>query len=170
MNFLKYKRDAYITTLYATNAQLVKHNPGQNYLRICTPSCTVWYVTTLFPQQLICGTKSPSPQVKVVSYQCLRIRVALEHTTTLLLRGGGKGGRCIARMLRKMVCECDIFSTAFFQDCSSIYSFELKGWPKKQTWLLVNARSKTAKWTSCKSWNMCNDKTHHVTITKRPLA
>ena len=126
MNFLKYKRDAYITTLYATNAQLVKHNPGQNYLRICTPSCTVWYVTTLFPQQLICGTKSPSPQVKVVSYQCLRIRVALEHTTTLLLRGGGKGGRCIARMLRKMVCECDIFSTAFSKIVAQFTALNLK--------------------------------------------
>ena len=87
------------------------YNPGQNYLRICTPPCTLSNATTLFQQQLICGTKSPSPQVNVVSYKCLRIRVALEHTTTLLPRGGGKGGRGIARMLGKMLCECDIFST-----------------------------------------------------------
>ena len=38
-----------------------------------------------------------------VSYKCLRIRVSLEHTTTLLPRGGGKGGRGIARMLGKML-------------------------------------------------------------------
>ena len=87
------------------------YNPGQNYLRIFTPPCTLSNATTLFQQQLICGTKFPSPQVNVVSYKCLRIRVALEHTTTLLPRGGGKGGRGIARMLGKMVWECDIFST-----------------------------------------------------------
>ena len=52
----------------------------------------------------------PPPQVNVVSYKCLRIRVALEHTTTLLPRGGGKGGHGIVRMLGKMLCECDIFS------------------------------------------------------------
>ena len=79
------------------------YNPGQNYLRIFTPPCTLSNATTLFQQQLICGTKFPSPQVNVVSYKCLRIRVALEHTTTLLPRGGGKGGRGIARMLGKMV-------------------------------------------------------------------
>ena len=45
----------------------------------------------------------PLPQVNVVSYKCLRIRVALEHTTTLLPRGGGKGGRGIARMLGKIL-------------------------------------------------------------------
>ena len=90
---------------------LCTYNPGQNYLRIFTPTCTLSNATTLFQQQLICGTKFPSPQVNVVSYKCLRIRVALEHTTTLLPRGGGKGGRRIARMLAKMVWECDIFST-----------------------------------------------------------
>ena len=79
------------------------YNPGQNYLTICTPPCTLSNATTLFQQQLICGTKSPSPQVNVVSYKCLRIRVALEHTTTLLPRGGGKGGRGIARMLGNML-------------------------------------------------------------------
>ena len=79
------------------------YNPGQNYLTICTPPCTLSNATTLFQQQLICGTKFPSPQVNVVSYKCLRIRVALEHTTTLLPRGGGKGGRGIARMLGKML-------------------------------------------------------------------
>ena len=93
------------------HAFLSTYNPGQNYLRIFTPPCTLSNVTTLFQQQLICGTKFPSPQVNVVSYKCLRIRVALEHTTTLLPRGGGKGGRSIARMLAKMVWECDIFST-----------------------------------------------------------
>ena len=87
------------------------YNPGQNYLRICTPPCTLSNATILFQQQLICVTKSPSPQVNVVSYKCLRIRVALEHTTTLLPRGGGKGGRGIARMLGKTLWECDIFST-----------------------------------------------------------
>ena len=87
------------------------YNPGQNYLRIFTPPCTLSNATTLFQQQVICGTKFPSPQVNVVSYKCLRIRVALEHTTTLLPGGGGKGGRRIARMLAKMVWECDIFST-----------------------------------------------------------
>ena len=87
------------------------YNPGQNYLRICTLPCTLSNTTTLLQQQLICGTKCPSPQVNVVSYKCLRIRVALEHTTTLLPRGGGKGGRGITRMLGKMLCECDIFST-----------------------------------------------------------
>ena len=39
----------------------------------------------------IISTTFPSAQVNVVSYKCLRIRVALEHTTTLLPRGGGKG-------------------------------------------------------------------------------
>ena len=62
-------------------------------LRIFTPPCTLSNATTLFQKQLICGTKFPFPQVNVVSYKCLRIRVALEHTTTLLPRGGGKGGR-----------------------------------------------------------------------------
>ena len=80
-------------------------------MRIFTPPCTLSNATTLFQQQLICGTKFPSPQVNVVSYKCLRIRVALEHTTTLLPRGEGKGARSIARMLAKMVWECDIFST-----------------------------------------------------------
>ena len=89
----------------------VCYNPGQNYLRIFTPPCTLSNATTLFQQQVICGTKFPSPQVNVVSYKCLRIRVALEHITTLLPGGGGKGGRRIARMLAKMVWECDIFST-----------------------------------------------------------
>ena len=80
-------------------------------MRIFTPPCTLSNATTLFQQQLICGTKFPFPQVNVVSYKCLRIRVALEHTTTLLPGGGGKGGRGIARMLGKMVWDCDIFST-----------------------------------------------------------
>ena len=84
-------------------ADFICYNPGQNYLRICTPPCTLSNATILFQQQLICVTKSPSPQVNVVSYKCLRIRVALEHTTTLLPRGGGKGGRGIARMLGKML-------------------------------------------------------------------
>ena len=79
------------------------YTPGQNYLRVCSPPCTLSNATTLFQQQLICSTKSPSPQVNVVSYKCLRIRVALEHTTTFLPRGGGKGGRGIARMLGKML-------------------------------------------------------------------
>ena len=87
------------------------YNPGKNYLRICTPPCTLPNATTLLQQQLISSTKSPSPQVNVVSYKYLRIRVASEHTTTLLLRGGGKGGRGIGRMLGRMLCECDIFST-----------------------------------------------------------
>ena len=69
------------------NEVLKTYNPGQNYLRIFTPPCTLSNATTLFQQQLICGTKFPSPQVNVVSYKCLRIRVALEHTTTLLPRG-----------------------------------------------------------------------------------
>ena len=51
-----------------------------------------------------------SPQVNV-SYKCLTIRVALEHTTTLLPRGRGKGGHGIVGMLGKMLCGCDIFST-----------------------------------------------------------
>ena len=66
------------------------YNPGQNYLRIFTPPCTLCNTTTLFQKQLICGTKFPFPQVNVVSYKCLRIRVASEHTTTLLPRGGGR--------------------------------------------------------------------------------
>ena len=77
--------------------------------------------TTLLQQQLICGTKSPSPQVNVVSYKCLKIRVALEHTTTLLPRGGGKGGRGIARMLGKMLCECDIFSTVLSKIVCTVF-------------------------------------------------
>jgi len=89
----------------------LSYNPGQNYLRIFTPSCTVSYATKLFPQQLICGAKSPFPQVKVVSYKHPRIRVALEHTTTFPPRGGGKGGIGIATMLRKMLWECNVFST-----------------------------------------------------------
>ena len=93
------------------NEVLKTYNPGQNYLRIFTPPCTLSNATTLLQQQLICGTKFPSPQVNVVSYKCVRIRVALEHRTTLLPRGGGKGGRRIGRMLAKMVWECDIFST-----------------------------------------------------------
>lgn len=52
----------------------------------------------------------PPPQVNV-SYKCLTIRVALEHTTTLLPRGRGKGGHGIVGMLGKMLCGCDIFST-----------------------------------------------------------
>ena len=79
------------------------YNPGQNYLRIFTPPCTLCNALTLFQKQLICGTKFPFPQVNVVSYKCLRIRVPLEHTTTLLPRGGGKGGSGIGRMLGKIV-------------------------------------------------------------------
>ena len=73
------------------------YNPGQNYLRIFTPS-----MHTIQRNNII-STTFPSAQVNVVSYKCLRIGVALEHTTTLLPRGGGKGGRGIARMLGKMV-------------------------------------------------------------------
>ena len=102
-----------MTKVFAVAAlpRYASYNPGQNYLRIFTPPCTLCNTTTLFQKQLICGTKFPFPQVNVVSYKCLRIRVALEHTTTLLPRGGGKGGRGTARMLGKRVWECDIFST-----------------------------------------------------------
>ena len=106
----------------AVRLETLVYNPGQNYLRICTPSCTLSNATTLFQQQLICGTKSPSPQVKVVSYKRLRIRIALEHTTTLLPREEGKGGRGIARVLGKVFWECDIFSTVL----SKIVGLELK--------------------------------------------
>ena len=106
----------------ARSSGFAVYNPGQNYLRICTPPCTLSNATILFQQQLICVTKSPSPQVNVVSYKCLRIRVALEHTTTLLPRGGGKGGRGIARMLGKMLQECDIFSTVLSKIVCTVFS------------------------------------------------
>jgi len=38
------------------------------------------------------------------------IRVALEHTTTLLPRGEGKGIIGTATMFRKMLSKCAIFS------------------------------------------------------------
>ena len=64
----------------------------------------------------------------VVSYKCLRIRVALDHTTTLLPRGGGKGGRSIARMLAKMVWECDIFSTVLSKIVANQFCDRLQSW------------------------------------------
>ena len=48
----------------------------------------------------------PFSQVKVTSYKRPMIRVALEHTTTLLPRGEGKGDT----MFRKMLSKCAIFS------------------------------------------------------------
>ena len=76
----------------------------------------------------------PPPQVNVVSYKCLRIRVALEHTTTLLPRGGGKGGHGIVRMLGKMLCECDIFSMVLSKIVCMVFCiFQLENyeWPNE---------------------------------------
>ena len=57
----------------------------------------------------------PFPQVKVAFYKRSRIWVALEHTTTLLPRGGGKGKIGTARMFSKILWKCAIFSRVLSQ-------------------------------------------------------
>ena len=57
----------------------------------------------------------PFPQVKVAFYKRSRICVALEHTTTLLPRGGGKGKIGTARMFSKILWKCAIFSRVLSQ-------------------------------------------------------
>ena len=52
----------------------------------------------------------PFSQVKVASYKRPIIRVALEHTTTLLPREEEKGRIGIATMFTKMLSKCAIFS------------------------------------------------------------
>ena len=46
--------------------------------------------------------------------------------TNIASKGRGEGGRGIARMLRKMVCECDIFSTVLSKIVARFTALNLK--------------------------------------------
>ena len=67
----------------------------------------------------------PPPRSKLFPTKCLRIRVALEHTTTLLPRGGGKGRRGIEDSQRRFLAQLSVATLLrhcfeWLQHCSNI--------------------------------------------------
>ena len=102
---------------YAAKQKIIKYrpsssyNPGQNYLRICTPPCTLSNATTRF------AVPNPPPPGQCCFLQMSKDQGCFRTHNNIASKGRGEGRTRYSEDVRKNALRMWHFLNSFVQDC-----------------------------------------------------